>query len=425
MCRHLLICALAGLSTVLWFAGGCADRQDEPNASAPAPRADSTSIAEIDDVPPAPYDARPGEHAAEDVGRPLVGMAWAFPAVAPLSPLTEAERAMLGEYRDALPAMALPDIGAMQLAIVRWPDLDGQAHVAWQLRAHRGEAYVTPWMEVLAGPAPEVQAVTAEEAMEAWTSGFADQAGAPSLVLQGEDSTAWGIAEVGASSALAAVIWARLGRADQAEQWAQRAGRAGFDGLPAAMAYKAHRMALEGLPWGFDRRVSARLLAAALGLSASYAGKARLAEDQAIMLEMVRQDSTPPAWGEEEPEGTLPWARYQAWRLRDAGLPPGMEYTLGAGDPVIALINGGDSVRVAAREMLSNRSFTRVLATDHSGPVPDLLRIGDLAYDVLSAETGRHHLDSRGVTRLFALDAEDREAVAAEISAELGLRVGE
>ena len=161
-------------------------------------------------------------------------------------------------------------------------------------------------------------------------------------------------------------------------------------------------MAIEGLPWGFDRSVPARLLAAAVDLSAC-AGRNRLVGDEATMRDMVRQDGVPPIWGEDEPSGTLQWARYQAWRLRDAGLPQGMEYTTGEGDPVVALLSGGEPVRAAMREMLDNQGFTRVPATDGVGPLPDLLRIGDLAYDVLSARSAAI-ISEPGVTRLFALD---------------------
>ncbi|NLN89182.1 MAG: hypothetical protein GX134_03380 [candidate division WS1 bacterium] len=425
MSRQPLPFVVISLLATIWLVVGCLSRQEEVQAASPRPAAPPSKEASVsgslDQVAPAPYDPAPGVHAAEATSRPLVGMAWAFPSVVRLSPLTDEQRAMLGEHGDLAPSVSLPELEGLQPMVVRWSAADAQDHGVWQLKTSYGDAYLSPWLEVLSGPASEARATTADVALAAWIRTFPEATDTPGVVFDGQDAKAWGIESASSSAAMASVIWARLGRADEAAEWARRAGRDGFESLPAALAYRAHRMAIEGLPWGFDRSVPARLLAAAVDLSQAYAGRGRLVEDEATMRDMVRQDGVPPIWGEDEPSGTLQWARYQAWRLRDAGLPQGMEYTTGVGDPVVALLSGGEPVGAAMREMLDNQGFTRVPATDGVGPLPDLLRIGDLAYDVLSAEIGRHHLESRGVTRLFALDPEQREEVVAEIADEIGM----
>lgn len=412
------VCDWFVLLLLLAWVAGCTQRAEPPQVTpSPPPRASDAGSTDPE-TPSAPYDPRPGVHAAAATGRPLVGMVWAFPSVVRQSPLTAEERAMLGEFGGLAPEVPLPDLSGASPAMAEWEG--GGADAVWTLRTSAGQVCFTAWLEVLSGSAGAVRAATVDEVMERWSSSAVGGVDAPTVTLQGQDAASWGLETPESTAAMAAMIWARLGRADRAAEWAQRAGRPGFEALPSALAYRAHRMALEGLSWGFDRRVSARLLAVALDQSERYAGCERLVEDEAILREMARQDGVPPSWGEAEPPGTLPWARYQAWRLRDAGLPSGLEYTCGEGDPVVALLQGGRSALVAAQEMLTNESFTRVLATDAMGPIPDLLRIGDLAYDIIAATTGRHHLESRGVTRLFALPPQQRRVVAEEIASEVG-----
>jgi hypothetical protein len=52
-----------------------------------------------------------------------------------------------------------------------------------------------------------------------------------------------------------------------------------------------------------------------------------------------------------------------------------------------------------------------MLATDASGPLPDLLRIGDIAFDILAGPDERKSLTEQGVSRLYALPTEDRAEV--------------
>ncbi len=148
-------------------------------------------------------------------------------------------------------------------------------------------------------------------------------------------------------------------------------------------------------------------------LPGDYAGAERLVKDTEIMGSMAQEDAAPPEWGEREKPGTLPWAQYQIWRLRDAGGPtelvnPSRE------DPVGALLSGGETPMVALLDALADERFTRAPADPGLSPLPDLLRIGDLAFDLLGDRVGRDLLTSRGVDRLHALAAQERSAVIEE-----------
>ncbi|MBD3175863.1 MAG: hypothetical protein GF320_11830 [Armatimonadia bacterium] len=349
-------------------------------------------------------------------------MIWAYPHIIDQSPMSADERAMLGEYGPLAPDAPIPHFDQSQPAVAEWPG--GARDAVWPVSTEVGTAYVTPWLEVLAGVEPTLHSEEGDaiaHALGEWSQRFENPSDAPRMAYGGYDAGDWGLGTAESAAAMAAVLSARLGRGEEAASWAARAGRAGFEQLPAALAFRAHRTALEGQTWGLDRRVSVRLLDQAMELAGDYAGRDRLEADRAVMRETARQDRVPPAWGEDEPEHTLPWARYQMWRLRDAGMPQGMDYTHGDGDPMVRLLTGGEYVPAAAMEMLDTDAFTRVLAEDSDGPVPDLLRIGDLAYELLSMKVGRHHLESRGVSRYFALDHEEREAVAEELAEEAGL----
>lgn len=416
---------VAVLGLALGLGCACCGRRPATRVpTAPSPAVPGAASAKLDRSQAPALDPACARYALERTGRPVVGFAPAAREV-PQSPLSADEQKSLGDVATGVSSLALPEISDMAPVRVKWasvPDAESSERPApetewlWAFRNEGEKLYVSPWLEVL-GAADE--AVRSEEPAtheEVLSSGFAvlgrDAGEGAEMTIGSPDGTEWGVPGRDVAAALRACFLSRLGKSEEAGQVAAQAGKDGFARLSATLTYLAHRSTIEGIAGGWPRTVALRTLETAAQLGASdYAGGDRLRLDREVLSTMTAEDKLPPGDPSKAKPGEPQWARYQLRRLCDAGAPEILGRDKDAGDPAVKLLNGGPVATEALTQALDDSRMTRMLATDASGPLPDLLRIGDIAFDILAGPDERKSLTEQGVSRLYALPTEDRAEV--------------
>lgn len=378
--------------------------------------------------PSPPIEARVGVRALDRTGRPVVGVAFACTSEVPQSPLTAEGLQALGTAGVKPPPVSLPSVAEMDAVRVTWrAATSGESHPAellWAVRGSKIPLYVSPWLEVLQGGPDTVAAVapcSTDEVLDEGLLGDSTGAeGAPSMALGGLADVAYGLPTRRTAGALRACLLAGLGRQAEATEAARKVGPAPFEELSAALAYVAHRTAVEGLADGWSRARALDTIERAWALADGYAGRQALAELRAVLGRMISEDNAPPRRPVNAGPGSVQLARFYVWHLRDVGGPT--DEGRPVGDPVSLLIQAGSGATEALNEALLDDRLTRQLAARGLTPLPDLVRFGDLALQILEARSGRSLLGGTEATRLFELPAGERESAVARIRSDLRLR---
>ena len=398
--------------------GSCHRRP--PSAAVPA-GAPSVTPAQVDRSSAPALDLGCAQYALERTGRPVIGFAPAVREV-PQSPLSPDEQESLGDAATEVSALSLPDIGGMTPVRVHWTALADaessgpaapEAEWLWTFRFEGDKYYLSPWLEVLGAGTEVVRSEEPASHEEVLSSGFAllgrDAGEGAEMAIGAADGKEWGVPGRDVAAALRACLLAKLGKTEESAKAAAQAGAAGFARLPACLTYLAHRSAIEGIAGGWPRAVALRTIEKGLEFGVDdYAGKAMLLRDREVLAAMVTEDRNPPGDPSKAKPGEPQWARYQIRRLCDAGAPEVLDRDAGAGDPTTRLLNGGPAATEALAQALDDDRMTRMLAGDATGPLPDLLRVGDVAFDILAGPKDRELLSDRGVSRLYGLPTEER-----------------
>lgn len=363
----------------------------------------------------------PAPYALARTGLPTIGAALACSREVALGTLSEEQLAVLGPRADVVAKLTLPLVVDLHPVRVEWQSDQATTSYAWRIGKGREALYLTPWGEVLDASRDLVRSEKPIEASVLLAESLgADPNDAPAVAFAAPEGTTWGLANPATRSALRACYLAQLGNTDEARAAAEAAGDEGFAELPSALVHVAHQAAVEGLGDGWSHEWAWWTLYHVRDTAPDYAGRESLADMLDALQRMAAEDASPVS----DPDGpaadvTPGGARYLVWSLRDMGGPPELRMPTAAADPVSRLLSGGPAATEVLLATLEDDRPTRQLAEQSGDPIPQVLRFGDIALELLEARTGERYR-AADEQRLFALPAARRAALIRSVRKALG-----